>query len=78
MDSCVEDTMILPFALFWLGALVTILMIRHINGFSLKDTVKAAIGMRSYKRTGTITLGQLLTLTVPMGLWLILIQACRA
>ncbi|WP_224823537.1 hypothetical protein [Cognatishimia sp. MH4019] len=70
--------MILPFSLFWLGALVTILMIRRANNFSIKETVRAAIGMRGYKRTGAITAGQLLTLTVPLGLWLVLIQACRA
>lgn len=78
MDSCVEDTMILPFSLFWLGAIVTILLIRRVNAFSLKDTAKAAIGMRGYKRTPAITVAQLVTLMGPMSLWFYLITACRA
>lgn len=69
--------MILPFSLFWLGAVVTILMIRKINRFSLKDTAKAAIGMRNYTRTRAITIAQLLTLVIPMGLWVLLIQICK-
>lgn len=77
MDSCVEDTMILPFSLFWLGAVVTIYLIRHVNKFSLKDTAKAAIGMRGYERTRLITVAQLLTLIGPMSLWFYMISACR-
>ncbi len=78
MESCAEQTMILPFSLFWLGALVTILMIRRANNFSIKDTVRAAIGMRGYTRTRAITIGQLLTLTVPLALWVVMMQACKA
>lgn len=70
--------MIVPFSLFWLGALVTILMIRKINRFSVKDTVKAAIGMRGYTRTRSITLAQVFTLILPMSLWFVLIQLCQS
>ena len=78
MDSCVETTMIVPFSLFWLGALITILMIRKVNQFTVKDTVKAAIGMLGYSRTRAITAAQIFTLIIPMSLWFLMIQSCKS
>jgi len=56
--------------IFWSGAAALSLYIKKVNGFTVLETLKAAAGLKRFKRNWKINLGQLLVLAVPMSIML--------
>lgn len=54
---------------------LTVIIARH-NGFGLKDALRAAVGIKKANRSPLINILTALTLLVPMGLAVWIIQSC--
>lgn len=60
---------------FALGAALMIAVARH-NGFGPKETLKAAVGLRPFRRTALINLLNAAVLIVPVGLLVWVARTC--
>lgn len=73
--ECLTPTSWPVLVFFALGAGLMIAVARH-NGFGVKDTLKAAIGLRPFRRNALINLLNAAVLIVPVGLLVWVAQSC--
>lgn len=70
------DSLIWVHLVFWpMAVVLTIIIARH-NSFGLKDALLAAVGIRKFNRSPLINILTALTLAVPLGLAVWIIQSC--
>jgi hypothetical protein len=72
---CSEDLVWVHFVFWPMAAVLTFVVARH-NHFGLKDALLAAVGMKKFDRTFLINVLQAVTLLLPLGLALWIIQSC--
>ena len=58
-----------------MAAVTTVVVARH-NSFGLKDALLAAVGIKKFNRSPLINILTALTLLVPLGLAVWIIQSC--
>ena len=74
---CSEDLVWMHLVFWPMAALLTVIIARH-NRFGLKDALLAAVGMKKFDRTLAINVLHVLTISLPVGLAVWIIQSCPA
>ena len=70
------DSLIWVHLVFWpVAAVLTVIIARH-NSFGLKDALLAAVGIKKFNRSPMINMLTALTLLVPLGLAVWIVQSC--
>ena len=73
--DCLTPTSWPVLVFFALGVAMMVSVARH-NGFGFRDTLKAAVGLRPFRRNGLINLLNAAVLIVPVGLLVWVAQSC--
>jgi hypothetical protein len=76
--DCGTAAMPVPAALFVIGVLVTTVVVARREGLGIKDTLLVMIGLRRFGQSRLVTSLLLITLLLPVGLWVALNEACKA
>lgn len=64
------------YLVFWpMAAVLTFIVARH-NSFGLKDALLAAVGIKKFNRSPLINILTALTIILPLGLAVWIIQSC--
>ncbi len=74
---CSEDFVWVHLVFWPMVILLTYIVSRH-NRFGLKDAILAAVGMKKFDRTLAINALHALTILLPLGLTVWIIQSCPA
>ena len=72
---CSED-LIWVHLVFWPMVAVSLLMVARHNRFGLKNTLLALVGLKKFKRTVLINIFLVVTMVLPVGFGLWLVQSC--
>ena len=72
---CSEDLVWIHLVFWPMAALLTVIIARH-NRFGPKDALFAAVGMKKFDRTMAINVVHVLTISLPVGLAVWIIQSC--
>lgn len=75
--ACSEDLVWMHLVFWPMAALLTIIIARH-NRFGLKDALLAAVSIKKFDRTLSINVLHALTILLPLGLAVWIIQSCPA
>lgn len=76
ITACVNAAFPLPSILFVIGALTLAAYLKRKYQLTLAQTFKAMVGVEKVRRTKASAIIMMLTLLVPLGLWLVLGQRC--